>query len=64
MTLEISGNQICQEKFKQFIFDCNNNPICISNINYCIPMTQTKLAKQKEKIVPSIFDNHKQLIKK
>jgi len=63
MNLTISNEFISKECFKHFIFDQNNNPICISEINYCTHISPYKVETQNEKIVPSIFEKSKKLTK-
>ena len=64
MTLRIKNNYIYNEDFKQFIFDNNNNPICISNINYNIPIKETILDTQNERIIPNLLKKENCNVKK
>ena len=47
-----------------FIFDNNNNPICISNINYNIPIKETILDTQNERIIPNLLKKENCNVKK
>lgn len=64
MTLRIKNNYIYNEDFKQFIFDNNNNPICISNIIYNIPIKETILDTQSERIIPNLLKKENCNVKK
>lgn len=63
MNLFINNKSIYKECFKHFIFNQNNNPICISETNYCTIISPSKDDSQNEKIIPCIFEESKKIIK-